>query len=103
MFGELGCELCLFGVHFSESPLIIIAKTLTLYVGDRPRQRECMRRGVIFNSAFLSFCVNSESGFMSLARDAEARDSEATQLSECSVWAFLISRKRVSWVSLVEF
>ena len=37
MFGELGCGLCLFGVHFSESLLIIIAKTLTLYLGDTGR------------------------------------------------------------------
>lgn len=61
-----------------------------------------MRRGTIFNSAFLSFCVNSESGFMSLAREAEARDFEGL-FQNVSVWAFLISRRRVSWVSLVEF
>lgn len=59
-------------------------------------------RGVIFNSAFLSFCVSSESGFMSLARDAEARDFEGHS-QNVSVWAFLISRKRVGWVSLAEF
>ena len=37
MFGELGFGLCLFGVDFSESLLIIIAKTLTLYLGDTVR------------------------------------------------------------------
>ena len=39
---------------------------------------------------------------MSLAWEAEARDFEGHS-QNISVWAFLISRKRVSWVSLVEF
>ena len=58
-----------------------------------------MWREIIFNSPFPSFSVNLESGFTSLAWEGEAQDHEGHSRN-VPVWAFLVSRKRVSWISL---
>ena len=52
-----------------------------------------------FNSVSSSFCVNSESGFTSLAWKGEVPHHEGHPRNT-PVWAFLVSRKRVGWVSL---